>query len=581
MRLRLKPLLLGWTLLVFACVSGGARKQQTDTGVSALSKGGRAVQVTNGTWMDVELFDETRVIPRNSERTVSLPPLQPGLNDGYSVTYRVKLMDAIDMYIRRDENIIIADNQSSIVIEPPDFNAGSSYFIVRNDGSQAISLRRDRRDSETVEYIRPVIRFARYTLAPAYRDTPYIEPGSQQLYDTLVPGDNLFLIETDRYKTIPFSVDRVAPGYLYQFAFDGTAAVLVDKRPLRRAGEPSWSKTLTGVGAPAVLTAEGAGAYVTPSAEYEVSAAYRTAEGGLLSAGFAGQNGGYIPLARKEAEDGTLRWQLEPSRRADSRSAYYLALTRGGGDVWFAAGGADSGVNEAAGFKAYIRRFRDLGASADTEWELGPDDFTERCGAVKSLSWDVARRRCLVTGDLLNMDAAAAYVAFIDGKGKILQVDTGFRGFLFSKIVCAADGAYYLIGEERKSDGLSYAVLLKYNAEGERLWRTLRQPPAESYYQDAVFDEEGGIVLAGTMNGRDSYGSGGVPFIECVGAADGKREWIRIPDEPVFKGLTLAAGIVKAPDYGYVLSLAGIADGTYRAPFIVARVNARGFYTIP
>jgi hypothetical protein len=248
------------------------------------------------------------------------------------------------------------------------------------------------------------------------------------------------------------------------------------------------------------------------------------------------------------------------------------------------AGGADTGINEAAGFKAYIRCFRDSGAAAAVEWELGSDDFTERCGAVKSLSWDAARQRCLVTGDLLNMEDAAAYIAFIDSKGKILKLDAGFRGFSFSRVICAADGAYYLIGEEQKPDGLSYAVLLKYSAEGERLWRTLRQPPAASYYQDAVLNEDEGeetIVLAGTMNGTDPYGSDGNPFIECVNTADGKRGWIKTLDEPVFRGVTLAAGIVKAPDYGYVLSLAGITDGDYRTPFIVARVNARGFYTIP
>jgi hypothetical protein len=583
MRLRLKLLILGWALLFFSCASGNAGKQQADVDLSTPPDGGVPLRVINNTWMDVEIFDETRVIPRGSERNISLPRLRAGLNDGYSVTYRVKLMDDIYLNVRRDENIVIAEGQNSITIESPDFNFESSYFIVRNGGGQSISLRKDRRNSETIEYIRPVFRVDRYTFIPGYSgDDPYITPGNQRLYDTLVPGDNFFLIETDQYKTIPFSINRVLPGYFYFFTFDGTAVTLTDARPLRRIGEPPWSRTLPDISSPAILAAEGEGAFAVPSADYELKAANRTAEGGLLSAGFAEQNGGYVPLARKEAEDGTLRWQLEPSRRADSRSAYYLALARGGGDLWFAAGGADTGKNEAAGFKAYIRCFRDLGASVSVQWELGPDDFTERCGAVKSICWDAANRRCLVTGDLLNTETAAAYTAFIDDNGKILKVDAGFRGFSFSRIVGAADGAYYLIGEERKSDGLSYAVLLKYSAEGERLWRTQRQPPAESYYQDAILDEdEGTIVLAGTMNGTDSYGSDGNPFIECVNTAAGEREWIKALDEPAFGGVTLAAGIVKAPDYGYVLSLAGITDGAYRAPFIAARVNARGFYNVP
>jgi hypothetical protein len=553
-----------------------------DAGIPSPQDGGITVRAVNNTGMDVELFDETRLIPRNSERVISLPRLQSDLNDGYSVTYRVNLMDDIYINIRRDENIIITGNQDNIIFESPDFNFESSYFILKNSGRQTIGLRNDRGNSGIIEYLLPVLRFARYTSIPAYRSTPYIEPGGRHLYDTLAPGNNHFLIELDQYKTIPLSINRVLPGYLYSFTFDGTAAVLVDKRPLRRIGEAPWSRTMPGAGYPAVLAAGGAGAFAVPSPGYELKEAARTAEGGLLSAGFAEGNGGYIPLARKEAEDGTLRWQLESSRRTDSLSAYYLALARGNGSLWFAAGGADTGINDTAGFKAYIRCIQDLGPSASTQWELGPDDFTEQCGAVRSVSWDAARRRCLVTGDLLNTEGIAAYTAFIDSAGKILKVDAGFRGFSFNRIISAADGAYYLVGEEQKGDGLSYAVLLKYNAEGERLWRTTEQPPAGSYYQDAVLDEDGEtLVLAGTMNGTDSYGSGGKPFIECVGTDSGGREWIKVLDEPVFNGVTLAAGIVKASDYGYVLSLAGISGGAYRAPFIVVRVNARGLYELP
>jgi hypothetical protein len=582
MRLRPRLLILGWAFIVFSCVSENTRRQQTDTGISSLPDGGVSVNVINNTWMDVELFDETRVIPRGSEKIISLPPLRSDLNDGYSVTYRVKLTDDLFIPVRRAENVILPTDKSSIVFESPDFHFEPSFFILRNNSGRIISLRKDGRNTETVEYIKPVTGFNHYTLIPDYVSSPYINPGSRQLYDTLVPGDNAFLIETDQYRTMPFSIDRVLPGYLYLFSFDGTSVVLTDARPLHRAGEPPWSRTLPGISSPAILTAGGTGAFAVSSADYELKAANRTADGGLLSAGFAERDGIYIPLARKEAETGTLRWQLEPSRRADSLSSYYLALTQGDSDLWFAAGGADIGINDAVGFKAYIRCFRDLGASVSIQWELGPDDFAERCGAVKSLSWDATRRRCLVTGDFLNAEGIAAYTAFIDSTGKILKVDTGFSGFSFSRIISAADGTYYLIGEEQKSDGLSYAVLLKYGAEGERIRRTLDQPPAGSYYQDAVLDEdEGTIVLAGTMNGSDSYGSGGNPFIECVRADTGGREWIKVLDEPVFKGLSLAAGIIKAPDYGYVLSMAGIAGGAYRAPFTVARVNARGFYEIP
>jgi hypothetical protein len=538
--------------------------------------------------MDVELYDETRVIPQNSEKTLSLPLLQAGLNDGYSLSYRLVLHGDIVLHVRRAENVVIADGQEEIVIESPEFNPGSSFLVLKNDGPETVSLRRDR-GSDLVEYIRPVRGFDRYTLIASYAGDPYIQPGGSRLYDALRQGENLFLIETDQYKAVLFAAGPVLPGYMYIFSFNGTAAQLIDRRPLTRVGEPAWIRTLPDISVPALLAAGGAGAYALSPPEYAIQAASPAAGGGLLWAGFTGQHQDFAPLVRNEGPEGTLRWQLEPSRRADRRSAYYLALAPGEGGLWLAAGGADSGVNDASGYKAYLRCFRDPGATETAaaaapmaEWELGPDDFAEPCGAVKSAIWDAPGRRWIVTGEILNQEPPRAYTACIDGGGKILSIDTGFRGFSFSKIIAAAGGGYYLIGEEQKPDGRSYAAALGYSAPGDLRWRAPEQPPPESYYQDGVLNEdEGTLVLAGTMNGKDPYGSGGTPFIEALNLAGGNREWIKALAEPVFAEFNLAAGIVRAPGYGYVLSLAGIDGGAYRAPFALARVNARGFYTLP
>jgi hypothetical protein len=181
-------------------------------------------------------------------------------------------------------------------------------------------------------------------------------------------------------------------------------------------------------------------------------------------------------------------------------------------------------------------------------------------------------------GDLLRTEGVSAYLAFLDDSGGILAVDTSFSGFSFNRILSAPEGGYYLAGEEQKPGGLSYAVLFRYGADRQELWRAADQPGFHSYYQDALLDEEAGlIVLAGTMKGEDPMGKGGTPFIEGVNAETGKREWIKALDEPVFHGAALAAGIAKAPDYGYVVSLAGLSGGGYGPPFIIARVNARGF----
>jgi hypothetical protein len=462
-----------------------------------------------------------------------------------------------DFYYQSDNS---TGDQEIHIILPPALNDDSVYLVFTNKGGAGgVSLSRNNSSS-----LMTCVNF----------------PGAKSNVnsgETFVYRENPGGISGLRLRPagIAFGQIKYRSGFVYSFTFDGTAVTLTDARPLQSIGEPSWAKTLTGVSTPAVLAAEGEGIIVTPSGDYETASAYALADGSLLTAGFTNRNGLYSPLARKEGPDGVTRWELPPSRRADSRLAYYLALTRGSGDLWLAAGGADTGINEAAGFKAYIRCFRDQGAAADTQWELGPDDFTERCGAVKSAAW--AGNRFLVTGDFLNPEGTAAYTASIDGGGNINNIDAGFAGFSCSKILAAPDGAYYLIGEEQKADGLSYAVVLKYSAQGQRLWRTTEQPGPFSYYQDAVLDEEGDlIVLAGAMNAADQYGGEGTPFMEGINAGTGKQEWLTPLNHPAFAGTSLASGLVKAPGYGYIVSLAGIAAANYRPPFMIARVNARG-----
>jgi hypothetical protein len=187
-----------------------------------------------------------------------------------------------------------------------------------------------------------------------------------------------------------------------------------------------------------------------------------------------------------------------------------------------------------------------------------------------------------MTGEVLDYDQRGnrrhgSYLITVDGNGTVKKTDTSFSGLSFYKILGGVDGAYYLIGEEEKA-GASYALVTKYDAAGKLLWRQKEQPQAYSYYQDAVLEADAGqIVLAGTMNARNGSGEGGTPFIQALSTDAGGELWRQELTASEFKGTALVSGIRKAPDYGYMLALCGIAQGTPRTPFVIARVNERGY----
>jgi hypothetical protein len=82
-------------------------------------------------------------------------------------------------------------------------------------------------------------------------------------------------------------------------------------------------------------------------------------------------------------------------------------------------------------------------------------------------------------------------------------------------------------------------------------------------------------VLAGTILARDETGAGGTPFIQGINSETGAQEWLQelsgMPGNPA-----LVTSIIPMPEYGYLLSLAGVTEGEYAPPYMLVRVNEQG-----
>jgi hypothetical protein len=186
------------------------------------------ILVINNTPFDIELVDDTRVVPARSERTVSLPRYRGELNDGYSLTYRVNLLDGVYIRVPRDEHIIVAPEQGTLVIEKAEFMFPETFVVLRN------------RSARTVRVREGAVRYRR-GLKEAGRKRHYgsadIAAGGSALFDGIDTRTTLE-VESDNYQPIPFPIDDFKQGFRYIFVFDGAEVTLADARPLFAIGQP-------------------------------------------------------------------------------------------------------------------------------------------------------------------------------------------------------------------------------------------------------------------------------------------------------------------------------------------------------
>jgi hypothetical protein len=559
-----------------------------------------SLTVENPTRFDI-YFDEGQRIEKKSRGTVTLFSEDATLSGGFDIRYEIPLSDTVVIYPIGDHQTIRGGQTSFTAKEPQLISGGyGPYIKISNRANNAISFYTSGTVNPSWEQKgNPVVGdYLTWTDKREFSpdETAVFNISSDISYD----GYSI----KDGQKNIPFSLPKVEKNFLYEFEYYSSGSItLTDARPLRRIGEPGWAKTVADANYPPALVQGGDGEAITFLAAGENGATLyslppnstawdahtrqdtsvdttvlmRTKDGRLLLVGYQYNGSTYTPFVQKQSPDGNVQWQTPASTRQDSRSAYLLAAAEKGDDTWLVAGGADTGVNSSGAYRPYIREIRDTGAGVESVWELGPGDFDTRCGAVDIAVYDIQYKVWRVAGKLLPdaRNTQGTYICTV-ADGNILSTDMSLEHFSFSKI-CAGNNGYYLIGEEQKPNGEVYAVALYYDAAGKKVWQQAAQLKSYSYYQDALVDSENKqLVLVGTMGANNDRGKGGTPFIQGVNPENGTQLWLQELNDPAFGKAALVYQMIKAPDYGYILSLTGMADDFYAEPFIVARVNAQG-----
>jgi hypothetical protein len=216
-------------LLLFSCAGHKVPEQEKAAG-SVFT-----VTVKNNTWLDMAIIDDSRFIPHKSEKTISLPVYFNELTEGYGIQYHLALSDEVLLRVDGNPRVIKPD-QKTALIEQPDFvYTEKGFIILDNDSSQTIRLKKAGQYQNNIAQGWPVF---------TYGSNLQLGPRKQNSYD-IETGHNDLSVETDQYQEHRFPRTEFEAGWVYRFSFDGAQVRLTDERPLRRVGEPTWSRTIS------------------------------------------------------------------------------------------------------------------------------------------------------------------------------------------------------------------------------------------------------------------------------------------------------------------------------------------------
>lgn len=137
------------------------------------------------------------------------------------------------------------------------------------------------------------------------------------------------------------------------------------------------------------------------------------------------------------------------------------------------------------------------------------------------------------------------------------------------------DGSRLVAGE---SSGLERPVAtvarLKNTSEYE-IFYAATEP--NSFVSDMkIISENTHLLISGSMNGKDSFGNGGSPFVRCLDIKTGALLWENIDSEREYEVCTRIAAF---DDYGFAEILVNAdSDGDVSSPCALIRTNSVGAY---
>lgn len=189
--------------------------------------------IKNNSGFDIEVDGST--VSAKSSVAHKFPLHDSALYDGWEVLYKIPFTKDIFFYLRN--KIVIADNQSELLIENPVENQSlDNYLILKNNSKISVQI------SNGISLL-PCFLSGQVNSRNSNSEY-YISSGN--VAALRIPSDNtkLFVQEGNKKSSswkILLSKNNKA-GFVYTYTFDGEKVVFEDVRPIVKISEPLWSK---------------------------------------------------------------------------------------------------------------------------------------------------------------------------------------------------------------------------------------------------------------------------------------------------------------------------------------------------
>lgn len=513
-------------LLYFSCVSNGVID---NTFVST---------VQNDSDFSI-LIDGITITPKQSVKH-RFPLHDSALYDGWSVDYSIPFLSNLTYTAR--EKLYITDEQTSVIIENPhEKSFDGCYVIVRNDSNNPIQITDETKSKIYPCYVEGVLN------QPDVKTVYSIACGQSAVCRFESEKSKIYICESieKSNKTILFSFPY-KNGVVYNVRFDSNGIHLIDERAMQFLKEDLWTKN------------------------YPKNVLLRS----VL------QKDEKIFLLGTES--------LRDKKGNQYISSFLQCLCLDGKEIW----------KQEYGEKGADTYLYDMSFCGEEKLLVVGQGISENlCGIILMFDFNgkliqsFPIKEAIGLDSIISLQDGSCIVNGYDKGGNEISFNVNERlsyiqrkssfdktkldGFIqsMSSVLQYEKDEYFVAGERAGQERPS-AVIVKLGQKGNvSVLYSAREP--FSYITDMKFyRDKRQLVVVGTVNGEDSFGNCGTPFIRCIDAENGAVIWESFSN---LRDFEVSVRFAPCENYGFVQILANSdSDGELTSPCALIRTNATG-----
>lgn len=482
-------------------------------------------------------------VESGSQINHNFPLHDSDLYDSWNVEYRIPLTSKVTYLLA--EKKFLADNQAVLKIENPVAESvKESYLVLQNRSTNPVQFTDINGNKMFPCFEKGVIN--NRGLEPVYS----VSEGSRVVIEL---RENLAVLDINKKKVLPVRFERKS-GYVYSVVYEHEDLKLIDARPIQNVKEKLWSIK-----------------YPENIEIYDVlEKSEKTFVLGVEKVGDAKGNLYYSGFLQCLDYKGNELWKQVYGAKGSDTYFYSMEFDE---DSILIAGGTNKDTA-----KGLILRY---GLNGNLRKQIDVE-LADCFVSVEKYDEEVSFSGFDSDGKEIDVNLSADN-KYIKKEPVILQVqkinktikkemDSKIQNI--SSIKKDSKGNIYISGETAYLEN-PVACVMKIDGETKDLTSVYVANERNSYVQDMEIDEKNNFMLiSGTMNGTDSSGNNGIPYVRCLEIGSSKIVWENKYEN---KGYEINSRFYPCSNYGFVQVLVNAnEEGNLTGPCAVVRTNSIG-----